>query len=142
MHLYAKVEYPDSCSGCGVPFRPAEQRIGVIVSVGTPAGPVDGLDGLYRAEAFHVAHAPPPGTPGRVLGSQAPQRAGGVPLYGPDHFAAVAETYRASFHAGSAAPTKAVAQAFSVSRSTAAKWVARAREMGLLSAGVAGRPGV
>ena len=141
MDLFIRVEYPDVCSVCGVPFRASEQRIGVLSSLGTSPGPVESLGAVLRADAYHVAHAPPPGTPGRVLGVQEHRR-GGVPLYQPEHFASVAETYRAAFAAGSAAPTKAVAQAFSVSRSTAAKWVARAREMGLLGEGVAGRPGV
>jgi transposase len=46
-----------------------------------------------------------------------------------EHFREVAEVYRAAF---STAPTKHVAQHFFTSRSAAAKWVARAREMGLL----------
>lgn len=49
----------------------------------------------------------------------------------PEHFATVAEVYSAAFAAG-IPPTREVAQRFNVSRSTAAKWVARARDARLL----------
>jgi transposase len=51
-------------------------------------------------------------------------------LYDDEHFAEVARVYRE--HSGGPAPTKAVAESFQTSKATAAKWVARARDMGLL----------
>ncbi len=45
-----------------------------------------------------------------------------------EHFRQVAAIYSSAVKA----PTKAVAEAFNVSHSTAAKWVAKARELGLL----------
>lgn len=69
-----------------------------------------------------------------------PKRKGRPPLYGPEHFAKVAEKYMQAW-ATSDAPTQAVADAFTVERSTAAKWVARARGMGLLGEARPGRPG-
>jgi hypothetical protein len=50
---------------------------------------------------------------------------------GPEHLAQVAKVYRDAFRAGER-PTKVVAETWKVSRTTAAKWVARAREAGLL----------
>lgn len=58
------------------------------------------------------------------------------------HFVAVAETYLAAWDAGDQ-PTRAVADKFQVSRSAAAKWVARARsdELELLTPAEHGKPG-
>lgn len=53
------------------------------------------------------------------------------PTYDRDHFVAVAKIYSDAYAVG-AAPTKAVAQHFHVTPSAAAKWVARARGLGLL----------
>jgi hypothetical protein len=65
---------------------------------------------------------------------------GRPPAYGPDHFVEVAHVYREAFARGRA-PTRAVAQQFHVSESTAAKWVARCRrpELGLLPPTTRGR---
>jgi hypothetical protein len=77
---------------------------------------------------------PTPGRPG------APRR------YGPDHYVRVAETYLAAWDSGRR-PTQAVADEFEVTRTTAAKWIAKARsdELRLLTPtqpGVAGaKPG-
>jgi len=49
-----------------------------------------------------------------------------------EHYEEVAAVYRAAFAAGKH-PTKAVADHFGVSKSTAAKKVSRARELGLLA---------
>lgn len=53
------------------------------------------------------------------------------PTYDRGHFVAVAKVYSHAYAEG-AAPTKAVAQHFHVTPSAAAKWVARARGLGLL----------
>ena len=58
-----------------------------------------------------------------------------------DHFARVAEIYRRAWSTGDSAPTKAVAEQMKASRSAAAKWVARARAMGLLGETQQGKPG-
>lgn len=58
--------------------------------------------------------------------------------YGPEHFATVAEIYTAAWKTG-ANPTAEVAKVFQTSRSAAAKWVARARAMGLLPQTTKGR---
>jgi hypothetical protein len=52
---------------------------------------------------------------------------------GPEHLAQVAKVYVDAYRAGQH-PTKAVGQTWQVSRTTAAKWVARARDVGLLGA--------
>lgn len=51
---------------------------------------------------------------------------GEKPRLGPEHYERVAEIYSKAFAAG-ASPTKAVAEAFHVSPSTAGSWVSRAR---------------
>lgn len=56
------------------------------------------------------------------------------------HLLAVAETYRAAWQDGSP-PTKAVAAAFSVSHSTAARWVGAARKAGHLGPSDSSRGG-
>jgi hypothetical protein len=55
------------------------------------------------------------------------KRPGRPPSYGSDHFEAVAQIYSKHLRDGGRAPTKAVADHFKVQKSTAAKWVARAR---------------
>ena len=59
---------------------------------------------------------------------------------GADHYATVAKVYSEAVRTG-AAPTKAVADAFTLSRSAAAKQVARARERGFLPRTTRGRVG-
>lgn len=56
------------------------------------------------------------------------------------HFAEVAAIYRQA-HQNRRPPTKAVAEEFTVSHSTATKWVARARGMGLLGPTKPGKAG-
>ncbi len=56
---------------------------------------------------------------------------GRPPTYGSEHLPTVARLYTEAWLAG-LHPTKAVAEEFSVSRSAAAKWVARARAAGLI----------
>ena len=58
------------------------------------------------------------------------RRPGRPPRYDEAHFAEVARVYRE--HGGGRAPTKAVAEHFTRTRSTAATWVSRARALGLL----------
>lgn len=71
---------------------------------------------------------------GRLRSAQAQprKRTGRPPAYQPDHFAEVARVYTEHKRGGGRAPTKAVQEHFVVTKSTAAKWVARAREMQLL----------
>lgn len=59
------------------------------------------------------------------------RRRRGRPAYGREHFEEVAAVYSAASIEGQR-PTKAVQEHFGVAKSTAAKWVARARSMGLL----------
>jgi hypothetical protein len=87
----------------GVPFAESSAAFG------------DDMTTLKRLQA---KHRPGPGRPA---------------LYGPDHYEQVADTYREHLAAGGRAPTKAVAERFSVSKSAAAKWVAKAREIGALA---------
>lgn len=69
-------------------------------------------------------------------------RRGRTPFYPPEHYERVADLYRRNADSGS--PTKAVAEQWTpkpVPRSTANKWVAKARELGLIeNAGRYGRP--
>jgi len=60
--------------------------------------------------------------------------------YGAAHFADVATIYRTEAMRGNR-PTQAVADRFVVSKSAAAKWVARARAMGLLPPAQKGKAG-
>jgi hypothetical protein len=72
---------------------------------------------------------------------QAPRRAPGrPPEYSELHFLRVANAYTKACMSGGRRPRKAVADLWHVSPSTAAKWVARARRMGLLPATERGRP--
>lgn len=65
----------------------------------------------------------------------------GRPLqYGHDHLVRVASIYREAWTAGGH-PTKTVAQRLHMSRSAAAKWVAKARDAGLLAPTERGRAG-
>lgn len=57
--------------------------------------------------------------------------AGRPPTYGPDHFAEVADVYRAAW-AETGKPLEAISERWNVSKSAAGKWAARCREMGLL----------
>jgi hypothetical protein len=65
--------------------------------------------------------------------SEPRKRTGRPPIYPPEHFAEVARVYSEHLADGGRTPTKAVQEHFApVSKSAAAKWVARARERGLL----------
>jgi hypothetical protein len=66
-------------------------------------------------------------------------RGGRKPTYGPEHYAEVARIYTAAWRSR-ASPTKAVEAWGSVSYTTAAKWVAKARALGLLPPTTKGRP--
>lgn len=59
-------------------------------------------------------------------------RRGRPRLYAPDHFARVAAVHQVATQQGSRSPTLDVARRWGVSRSAAAKWVARARAAGHL----------
>lgn len=61
--------------------------------------------------------------------SRAKAERGRPVVYGSEHYARVAEIYRAS----SRAPTQTVADEFDVNRTTAANWVRRCRQLGLLN---------
>lgn len=62
-----------------------------------------------------------------------PPRPGGRPeMYGQEHYERVATVYAAAA-ASSGSPTKAVESALQVSRATASRHIARARELGLLA---------
>jgi hypothetical protein len=70
----------------------------------------------------------------------ASRTAGGrKPDYGPEHYAKVAVVYSAAWRAGEH-PTKAVAAWRNVAPSTAAKWVAKTRALGLLPPTTKGKP--
>lgn len=71
----------------------------------------------------------------------APVRVGRRPIYGRAHFAQVAGVYTDAMRRGKA-PTSAVASWGTVDKSTAAKWVARARALGLLPATTKGRAAI
>lgn len=67
-------------------------------------------------------------------------RRGGRKGHGPEHYAEVAQVY-SNVWAQGGHPTKAVAERWDVARGTAAKWVFRARELGLLELTTKGRAG-
>lgn len=60
------------------------------------------------------------------------RRRGGRPRIELDQLAEAAEVYDNALQRGDSAPTRSVAEHFGMARSTAAKWVMRAREEGLL----------
>ncbi len=86
--------------------------------------PEQRTEALERAEAWE----------GSMAGRSGPKG------YGAAHFAEVAVIYREEAMRGNK-PTQAVADHFVVSKSAAAKWVARARTMGLLPAAQKGKAG-
>lgn len=67
-------------------------------------------------------------------------RRGGRKGHGDGHYAAVAEVYATAWADG-VHPTKAVAEHWSIAKTTAAKWVFKARELGFLEPTTKGRPG-
>jgi hypothetical protein len=64
-----------------------------------------------------------------------PAASGRPKLYPPDHFNRVAGVYLRAVRAGSRSPTLDVAAAWGVSRSAAAKWVMKSRQMGAIPPG-------
>jgi hypothetical protein len=132
MRLFLPIVYPDACSVCEVPFGEEEQRIGVLMSRGVPENTASELGALYEARAYHIACAPPPGTPGRVVGGLSAEtgqhRSNALSS---DHFIAVAAVYREALMR-KLAPTLHVSLVFGISRSTAAKWVMEARRQEFL----------
>lgn len=81
-------------------------------------------DALHTAKMWEESHAGRSGPKG----------------YGAEHFAEVASIYRREAMVSNR-PTAAVAERFVVSKSAAAKWVARARTMGLLPSARKGKVG-
>jgi hypothetical protein len=75
---------------------------------------------------------------GGLEGAWAPAGRGRPPLYGPDHYLEVARIYREAFAIG-IPPTLAVGRRFVVTKSTAAKWISKARALGLLPPTTRGR---
>jgi hypothetical protein len=70
---------------------------------------------------------------------ESPGRPGRPRQYGREHFEEVARVYSEAYAMGEP-PTRSVAERFRVSRSAAAKWVARARDAGLLPEAEGTRP--
>ena len=142
--VYFCLDFPDSCEGCGGSFDGDEQRLGVLqrrqVAAGDALSAAVSLADVCRPSSYHVRCAPPPGTPGRVIGGVQGRRAR-KDSHGPEHFAEVAQVYRDALACQVPSPTRQIALRFNVSRSTAAKWVSEARRRGLLGPtrqGVAG----
>jgi hypothetical protein len=77
-----------------------------------------------KGKGFHFVSVP--------VHTPASRKGGRRPLYGPQHFQEVAKVYAETWQLGRKAPTTAVAERWHVTPSTAAKWVARARQMRLL----------
>lgn len=77
----------------------------------------------------------------KLIASESERRKPGrPPLHGPEHFKRVAEVYSDAWKAGKA-PTQAVVRRFTVSASTAAKWISRARREGYLGPTTQGKGG-
>ena len=68
------------------------------------------------------------------------QKRGRPPKYGPDHYAHVALIYEKAY-LNHLDPTRAVAHHWSVSPSTAANWVSKARKLEFLGETTRGKPG-
>jgi hypothetical protein len=75
-----------------------------------------------------------------LAGAALPRR--GRPDLGDDHYREVARVYREAWARGDRAPTVAVAEAFSIRKTTAAKWVVVARRRGYLGPAVPRRAGI
>lgn len=139
MRVSVSIEYPDACSSCGVPFEPEERRLGVLrVARHALPGAATELRQAVEALSFHLEHAPPPGTPGRLLGGPPPARREQATIFDP---VAVSAVYREAVAAGEP-PRLAVARRFAIASSTAAYWVQRTREAGLLPPTSPGRVAV
>jgi hypothetical protein len=83
--------------------------------------------------AAHVAADPATSAENREMLTEraAELRSSTRRLYDAEHFAQVAAIYSKAWEAGDA-PTRAVAEQMKATRSAAAKWVARARQLGML----------
>jgi hypothetical protein len=92
----------------------------IMVREGTDDFAADMRELAADADALAAAKQEPSKRPGRP------------PQYDRDHYRRVAEIYRDHEASGGRTPTKAVQEKFKVTKSTAAKWVARARQLGEL----------
>jgi hypothetical protein len=101
--------------------------LGSLVDDALAAG-VRMLDGLGTWASPETAAAGKRSLPSYEQTIDEKKKPGRPPLYAQEHFEEVARVYRA----GGRAPTKAVSERFSVQKATAAKWVSRARAMGLI----------
>lgn len=90
------------------------------------------VDDLLRADLLVRAEE-------LAAASAASARTGRPRLYGPEHYREVSLVYSEAYHKG-LAPTGAVARAFHVNKSTAAKWVAKSRRLGFLPETTRGVP--
>ena len=91
-----------------------------------------GLERLLAAFRAALAESGDDDVVRRHAAALRPRGPGRPPLYAPDHYARVAGVYQRAVTGGSRSPTADVARAWSVSRSAAAKWVARSRALGHL----------
>jgi len=127
--------------GIGGPIRPLKARdlrgvpLGRLEQESRQSGTISALDADLRRL---IGEAPLPSeldpwqrekrrTPGRPR------------VYDDEWFRSVAEIYLTAHRAGRP-PTKAVAESHDVSKSTASKWVARARRLGFLAPTSRGKP--
>lgn len=102
------------------PFRRVidmARGVAIMVRTGTGDFDADFRELVADMNALDAAKQEPAKRPGRP------------PAYGRDHFRKVARVYREHVTSGGRTPTKAVQEHFTVTKSTAAKWVARAREL-------------
>lgn len=107
--------------------------VGAVVAGTRPRGRTPDVE---DASANGVRSADPSDRLGAIPGPQRPAR---EPARD-DHYRAVAAVYAAALRAGRS-PTRAVQEHYSTGKSTAASWVARARQRGFLPTTTRGRSG-
>lgn len=129
IHLTDGPEGRSECKGFELHPTTDAQRVTATVVRALPIGRL-----IASALAMNGDEAP------EVRPDLAPGGAGRPPLE-ESHFALVARAYAWAWVAGVPNPTQFVADRYGVSHSTAAKWVAKSRRLGLLEATRPGVPG-
>lgn len=133
----------------GLEIQPLEDRGGMILTAATlrsiPLGSI--IDELWRRRAAALAHDAGLPAPDASSDTYVPvfsrveqprPRVGRPPKYDTEHYQNVARVYSTAF-AARRSPVKAVAEAYGVKHSAAAKWVSVARGRGFLPPTNAGK---
>lgn len=129
---FALIEGRWECVGADV--RPVGRQPQVLTAAALHALPLGKLADKRRKEAGDVTISVVPGRlifSGSTVHTHISKRRGRPPKYDRRHWEDVAKTYREAY-VKNRTPTRAVARRWDVTESTAAKWVAKCRSLGLL----------